>query len=176
MAQDNLKKKYGITDEELKRAVDQVNFGKIACDGAVLCALVDLIANGDVKGDGEQLRQIGTKFASNEHRLFYSEQIEKVTVKDSWHKALIYALGITDDCRRHFHEIYDIKGDRIISDSLHAAWVTGTDVRIMRLAFNLFTDNVPEDGKDELYTVTRIFDGYDGLMQYYLQAIAIRFA
>ena len=46
--QDNLKQKYGITDEELKRAVDQIQFGKIACDGIVLVALVDLICNGDI--------------------------------------------------------------------------------------------------------------------------------
>lgn len=46
--QDNLKNKYDITNEELKRAVDQINFGKIACDGAVLVALIDLICNGDI--------------------------------------------------------------------------------------------------------------------------------
>lgn len=46
--QENLKKKYGITDEQLKRAVDQIQFGKIACDGIVLVALVELISNGDI--------------------------------------------------------------------------------------------------------------------------------
>lgn len=46
--QDNLKNKYGITSEQLKRAVDQIPFGKIACDGAVLIALVDLVCNGDI--------------------------------------------------------------------------------------------------------------------------------
>ena len=40
--QENLKKKYGIT------AVDQIQFGKIACDGIVLVALVELISNGDI--------------------------------------------------------------------------------------------------------------------------------
>lgn len=46
--QENLKKKYGITDEELKRAVDQIKLGNIACSGAVLCALCELLANGDI--------------------------------------------------------------------------------------------------------------------------------
>ena len=32
-------------------AVNQINFGKIACDGIVLVALVDLISNGDIAGD-----------------------------------------------------------------------------------------------------------------------------
>ena len=46
--QENLKKKYDITGEELKRAIDQINLGKIACDGIVLVALVDLLLNGDI--------------------------------------------------------------------------------------------------------------------------------
>lgn len=46
--QENLKKKYDITAEELKRAIDQINLGKIACDGIVLVALVDLLLNGDI--------------------------------------------------------------------------------------------------------------------------------
>ena len=47
--QDNLKEKYGITDEDLKEAVDQIQFGKIACDGVVLVALCDLVCNGDIQ-------------------------------------------------------------------------------------------------------------------------------
>ena len=54
--QDNLKKKYGITDEQFKEAVDQIQFGKIACDGVVLVALCDLICNGDIKPPNEQER------------------------------------------------------------------------------------------------------------------------
>lgn len=46
--QDNLKKKYGITDEELKEVVNQIPFGKFACDGVVLIALCDLVCNGDL--------------------------------------------------------------------------------------------------------------------------------
>ena len=45
---DNLKEKYGITDEELKKAIDQIPFGKIACDGIVLVALCDLLCSGDI--------------------------------------------------------------------------------------------------------------------------------
>ena len=48
MMQENLKNKYDITSEELKRAIDQINLGKIACDGIVLVALVDLLLNGDI--------------------------------------------------------------------------------------------------------------------------------
>ena len=57
--QENLKKKFGITDAELKAAVDQINFGKIACDGIVLVALCELICSDDIpapktEGDNEK--------------------------------------------------------------------------------------------------------------------------
>lgn len=57
--QENLKKKFGITDAELKAAVDQINFGIIACDGIVLVALCELICSGDIpapktEGDNEK--------------------------------------------------------------------------------------------------------------------------
>ena len=48
MMKENLKNKYDITSEELKRAIDQINLGKITCDGVVLVALVDLLLNGDI--------------------------------------------------------------------------------------------------------------------------------
>ena len=52
--QDNLKKKYGITDEQLKRATDQLKLGSIACDGIVLVALCDLLANGDIAPSSDE--------------------------------------------------------------------------------------------------------------------------
>lgn len=171
MKQNNLKEKYGITGEELKRAVNQIKLGNIACSGAVLSALCDLLANGDIEGNAQSQPVI--IFSCEEHKRFFIENLNKVRVKDRWHKALIYALGITDDCRRHFNEIYDLKDDRIISSSLHAGWVTGADARAMRLAFNLFTDTVPKEGEEKLYTATYLFDY--GCVQYFLQAIALRF-
>ncbi len=171
MKQNNLKEKYGITDEELKRAVNQIKLGNIACSGAALSALCDLLANGDIEGNAQSQPVI--IFSGEEHKRFFIENLNKVRVKDSWHKALIYTLGITDDCRRHFNEIYDLESDRINFSSLHSGWVTGMDVRAMRLAFNLFTDNILEEGKEKLYTATYLFDY--GCVQYFLQAIALRF-
>ncbi len=51
--QDNLKVKYGITDAELKKVVDQINFGKLCGGSNVIIALVDLIANGDISPQKE---------------------------------------------------------------------------------------------------------------------------
>ena len=46
---ENLIAKYGITVEEMDAAIEQINFGKIACDGIVLIALCELICSGDIK-------------------------------------------------------------------------------------------------------------------------------
>ena len=46
---ENLIKKYDVTIEEMDRAIEQIKFGNIACDGIVLIALCDLICNGDIK-------------------------------------------------------------------------------------------------------------------------------
>lgn len=48
----NLCKKYGITIEEMDKAIEQINFGSIACDGIVLVALCELIVSGDI-ADGD---------------------------------------------------------------------------------------------------------------------------
>lgn len=46
--QDNLKAKYHVTDAELKRVVDQINFGKLFGDPMAIIAVCDLLLNGDV--------------------------------------------------------------------------------------------------------------------------------
>ena len=46
---ENLMLKYSVTQAELKRAIDQIDFCKIACSGSCLMALLDLICNGDIE-------------------------------------------------------------------------------------------------------------------------------
>lgn len=44
----NLCEKYDITVEEIDDAIEQINFGSIACEGIVLVALCELIVSGDI--------------------------------------------------------------------------------------------------------------------------------
>lgn len=168
--QENLKEKYFITDEELSHAVKQLELGKIACSGVVLCALVELLANGDIEGNASQSKII---FKNREHEDFYNKQIAKVKTNDCYHRALIYTLGITEDTRNHFTEIFDIKTDCINSKVLTAGWVTCTDARAIRLAYNLYTGFTPDNDEASKYTVNRIFEY--GCTKYFLQAISLRF-
>lgn len=168
--QENLKAKYGITDEELIRAVDQLKFGQIACDGMTLCALVDLVANGDIAGTAKPDDIV---FKSSEHEQFYKEQLAKCTYQDSYHRALIYAAGICGETRNHFKEIYDFSTRCIKWECLSAGWITGTTARVLRLAFNLFTGATSEDDEESKYTVDALF-GYSET-KYLLQTIALRY-
>lgn len=45
---ENLCKKYDITVEEISAAIDQINLGRIACEGMVLVALCELLVSGDI--------------------------------------------------------------------------------------------------------------------------------
>ncbi len=167
--QENLKAKYGITTEELKRATDQIQLGKIACDGITLVALVDLVANGDIAGTAKP----EILFKSSEHELFYNEMLAKCAYEDCYHRALMYTLGINEDTRRHINEIYDFGTRCIKLNSLKACWVTSSDLRAMRLAFNLFTDYVPESTHKERYAVGEVFSYGDA--EYFFQAIKLRY-
>ena len=113
-----------------------------------LCALIDLVANGDVAGTAKP----GIIFKTSAHKQFYNEMLSKCTYKDCYHCALMYALGINEDARRHIDEIYDFNTRYIKPDVLKKSWITGSSARAIRLAFNLFTDNIPEDKHKEYST------------------------
>lgn len=82
-------------------------------------------------------------FVNEEHEKFYHEKLEQARSQDCYHKALIYILGICEDTRRHFGHIYDIKSGCIKPECLRQGWQTSGSVRVVRLAFNLYTDGTP---------------------------------
>lgn len=167
--QENLKAKYWIKSEQIKEAVEQIDLKKLTCDKVTQIALGDLLKNGDIAGKVKA----EILFKSSEHEQFYNEMLAKCTYQDCYHRALMYTLGINEDTRRHINEIYDF-GDRCVNrNSLKAYWITSSDLRAMRLAFNLFTDNVPENTHKERYAVGEIFNHSDG--EYFFQAIKLRF-
>ena len=43
-------------------------------------------------------------FANEEHEKFYFEKLKQARYQDSYHKALIYILGISEDTRNHFSQ------------------------------------------------------------------------
>ena len=70
-------------------------------------------------------------FANEEHEKFYYEKLEQVRYQGCYHKALIYILGISEDTRNHFSQIYDIKSGYIKTECLHQGWQTSGSVRVV---------------------------------------------
>ena len=50
-------------------------------------------------------------FYNEEHEKFYYEKLQQARYQDCYHKALIYILGISEDTRNHFSQIYDINNN-----------------------------------------------------------------
>nr|WP_304969903.1 DUF6075 family protein [Romboutsia ilealis] len=113
----------------------------------------------------------------------YYEKLKQARYQDCYHKALIYILGISEDTRNHFSQIYDIKSGYIKPECLHQGWQTSGSVRVVRLAFNLYTDGTPSvddyESRDEQisecreYSVGNIF--CCGYAVYFWQGIRLRY-
>ena len=122
-------------------------------------------------------------FANEEHEKFYYEKLEQARYQDCYHKALIYILGISGDTRNHFSQIYDIKSGFIKPECLHQGWQTSGSVRVVRLAFNLYTDGTPSvddyKRKDEQIRECREYSVSDifccGYAMYFWQGIKLRY-
>lgn len=107
------------------------------------------------------------KYKNDKQKKFIKECIRRAGNDDVWHVSLFYTLGLTNDCQNNIDSLYDfntgcvkqIKGEKY-------GWITGTDIRIIRLAYNLYNNGAP----------TAIF-GYleSDLLEYCLEAIRIRF-
>lgn len=96
------------------------------------------------------------KFKGMNHKDFFFDTMKKCKRDDSYHRALVYLLGLTPDTRNHFHELFDLTEDMIEPDGLAAAWQTSGTLRICRLAFNLWNEYVDED-RPELFSPSDLF-------------------
>ena len=122
-------------------------------------------------------------FADEEHEKFYYEKLEQARCQDCYHKAMIYVLGISEDTRNHFSQIYDIKAGCIKTKCLWEGWQTSGSVRVVRLAFNLYTDSVPSVDdyrrKDEQVNECREYSISDifccGYARYFWEGVKLRY-
>ena len=92
-------------------------------------------ANG---GDARTIR-----FKSREHEEFFWEYLQRCRWMDTYHQALIYCLGISDDTRKHIDRIYDFESGCVKPECLQEGWQTSGSLRIVRMAFNLYCNGSP---------------------------------
>lgn len=128
------------------------------------------------------------KFRGKEHENAYYEQLKRCNIApgDAERKALIYCLTLSEDCRNHFDSCYDKDNGlhgTVTLKFLEQGWPTSSDMRCIRLGFNLFNGGVPmafdlegEDKVDELYRNTPMNIFCDGeFREYFYEAVKIRF-
>ena len=78
-------------------------------------------------------------FKDLKHKEFYIMNVLDVKQElDVYNKSLIYLLGLSEDTRNHFNNIYDVEKREINIEELNAPWQTSGSLAITRLAFNLF--------------------------------------
>ncbi len=89
--------------------------------------------NTALRAEAQSANNTHMVFANEEHEKFYYEKLEQARYQDCYHKALIYILGISEDTRNHFSQIYDMKSGFIKPECLHQGWQTSGSVRVVRL-------------------------------------------
>ena len=131
-------------------------------------------------------------FRNDEHKEFYEHQLDVWEMHskkkpDCYARALIYTLGICEDTRLHFESVCNVKRREIVPEAIHAGWQTSGSMQVTRLAFQLFTDNVPtamrygDSGELEVkdifeckrYSVSDIFCSEFAL--FFVEAIKLRY-
>ncbi len=139
------------------------------------------------------------RFNGKDHEATFFSLLKQLSINysDTERLALIYVLTITQDCREHFFRCYDPQTGCIIPEVLHEGWITGGDIRAIRLAFNLFNGGVPTSlvksitSDDNLYagkkryvgthseliksTPCEIFGHSNNLNKYFFEGIKLRF-
>ena len=122
-------------------------------------------------------------FQGEMHKKFFLLYLPECRNEDVYHQALIYCLGISRDTREHVEEIYDFETGCVKTECMSAGWQTSGSEKIVRIAFNLYTDGTPttDEYKDteaqitetRLYSISDIF--CTGYARYFWEAIKIRY-
>ena len=123
----------------------------------------------------EKSKERKITFKNKEHEKFYHTYLSKCRYQDTYHKALVYCLGLSEDTRRNVKRIYDFETGLIKPECLQEGWQTSGSEKIVRIAFNLYTDGTPTtDEYDDtekqivetrLYSVSDIFCTGDGILK-----------
>ena len=122
-------------------------------------------------------------FKNKEHEKFYNTYLSKCRYQDAYHKSLVYCLGLSEDTRRNVNRIYDFKSGFIKPECLQEGWQTSGSEKIVRIAFNLYTDGIPTTDEyndtEAQITETRLYSVSDifctGYARYFWEAIKIRY-
>lgn len=121
-------------------------------------------------------------FKNKEHEDFFYKTLKRFKKVDEYRGALIYCLGLSEDTRNHIDDIFHFDTNCVNPFCLESGWVTSGSAKILRLAFNLYTDEISslctiEEkyrlAECKMYSVSNLFCTSDA--PYFWQAIKIRY-
>lgn len=122
------------------------------------------------------------KFIDKEHENFFYRILKQYEENggrmDCYATSAIYLLGLSDDTRRNFNTLFDMKERVILQDGLHAGWQTGSSIKVCRLAFNLWNGFCYEaDGNNEKVSDDYVTDNIFccSYAEYFFEAIRLRY-
>lgn len=125
-------------------------------------------------------------FKNDDHQKFYYDKLSRLKDVDIYQQSLVYLLGLSETTRMHFQRIFNIETNTIQPDCVYAAWNTSSTIRIIHLAFNLYTNGTPtpfnleEKTNERLqyiqsnYCPIELFSDYENF-EYFVQALRLRF-
>ena len=123
-------------------------------------------------------------YKDKQHEEFYSHYLSRCRYRDSHHKALVYCLGIDGNTRKHIHDIYNFATGCIKTECIHEGWQTSGSKKVVRLAFNLYTDGAASvydyDSQSEQLWECRHYSVAEIMcceyVKYFLEAVRIRYS
>ncbi len=111
-------------------------------------------------------------FRSTVHRDFFLENIMKCRIKDCYHRAFFYVMGIAPETRANINQMFDFKTDCIVPEGMHGDWQTSRTLKVCHLAFNLW-NGYTEEKREHLFTPEELF--CCEYAPYFMEGIKLRY-
>ncbi len=115
---------------------------------------------------------IGDEYSSKAHADFMSKYVSRHYEKPEW-ASFIYLVGILRVTREHFQEIIDLEDEVINPECLQRAWVTPLARRTLMLAFNLYSNWIPDEYLEDC-TPSALFDN-EKIRRFLLKGVDMRY-
>lgn len=113
------------------------------------------------------------RFINKEHERFFYKNMMQIHDRNPYNASLIYLLGISEITRENFDQIFDLKKGLIKPGCFDQGWQTSSTIRTIRLAFNLYTDQIPHDDDSKYYSVSNVF--CSSYAPFYWQSVKLRY-
>lgn len=110
------------------------------------------------------------RFRDNDHKQRFLEILTRMKTSDVYNASIAYLFALDTNINdKRLAECFDFENNSIKPQVLEASWLTGTDRRTLKLAFNLWNDHHKADVADSF--------GYidSDNIEYLFEAIRIRF-